>query len=91
MKNYFEIKLLYKESDYREEIGCHGSKNRINILIIIRQVSYMAVQKISQSSLVECRDRESQEFSLWIIHKLLAETEEENLYICDGKMMNYND
>ncbi len=71
------------KSDYREEIDVM-EEVKIDPQGLIQLDKYHTWQygKISHLLLVG-NGRKVKSF-LWIIHKLLAETEEENLYICDG-------
>ncbi len=65
MKNYFEIKLLYKENDYREEIDVMEEVKIDPQGLYNQTVSIHGSMKISQSSIRECRDRKKVKSSLW--------------------------
>lgn len=86
MKNYFEIKLLYKESDYREEIDVM-EEVKIDPKGSIQLDKYHTWEYRKYPNLLLAGNVGTGKSRVLygIIHKLLAETEEENLYICDGK------
>ncbi len=80
----FEIKLLYKESDYREEIDV--MENKIDPQGSIQlDISHGSIENIPIFYQQGMQDRKVK--SLYgIIHKLLeGDRRRKNLYICDGK------
>lgn len=86
MKNYFEIKLLLKESDYREEIDIM-EEVKLDPKGYIQLDKYHAweYKKYPHLLLAGNSGTGKSRVLYGMIHKLLAETSENNLYICDGK------
>lgn len=81
-----EVKLFYKKSDYREEIDVM-EKVEYDPKGYIQLDKYHAWEYRKYPNLLlagNCGTGKSRVL-YGMIHKLLSETEEENLYICDGK------
>lgn len=85
-EKFYEVRLFLKQSDYREEIDVMG-EIEMDPKGFIQLDKYHKWQYIKYPNLLLAGNVGTGKSRVLygMVYKLLGETEEENLYICDGK------